>query len=87
MNTAGEVTGSFPLPTANATPLGLVSTPNGLYVSEHSANSIARLSPWGEFGRELRTKSSPDAITLGPDGALWYTSGDESKIGRLEIDR
>jgi virginiamycin B lyase len=87
MNTAGTVTGRYPLPTANATPLGLVSTRHGLYVAEHSASAIAPLRLWGGFGRELRTKSSPDAITLGPDGALWYTSGNEAKIGRLELDR
>ena len=33
-----------------------------------------------------RTKSAPDAITVGPDGALWYVSGNEGKVGRLAID-
>ena len=28
----------------------------------------------------------PADITSGPDGALWYASGNEGKIGRLEID-
>ena len=87
MNTAGKVTRRYPLPTADAVPTGLASTRHGLYVAEHSANAIAPLNPWGWYGREVRTKSSPDAITLGPDGNLWYTSGNESKIGRLKLDR
>jgi virginiamycin B lyase len=87
MNTAGKVTRRYPLPTANATPLGLAATRDGLYVGEHSASAIVSLNPWGWYDRELRTKSAPDAITIGPDGNLWYASGNESKIGRLEIDR
>ena len=38
----------------------------------------------GFFGRPVRTKSAPDAITVGPDGDLWYASGNESKIGRID---
>jgi virginiamycin B lyase len=87
MNTAGKVTRRYPLPTIDAVPLGLASTRHGLYVAEHSANAIVPLHPWGWYGREVRTKSSPDAITLGPDGNLWYTSGNESRIGRLKLDR
>ena len=87
MNTAGKVTRRYPLPTADAVPTGLAATYHGLYVAEHSANAIVALNPWGWYGREVRTKSSPDAITLGPDGNLWYTSGNESKIGRLKLDR
>ena len=44
------------------------------------------MSYGGAFSRPLRTKSAPDAITIGSDGALWYASGNEAKIGRIEID-
>ena len=73
MNTAGKVTRRLPLPTADAIPTGLASTRHRLYVAEHSASAIVPLDPWGGFGREAGTKSSPDAITVGPDGNLWYT--------------
>ena len=56
-------------------------------MAEHSASAIVGLHPWAWFGREMRTKSEPDALTVGPDGNLWYASGSESKIGRLELDR
>jgi len=39
----------------------------------------------GSFGRDVRTKSSPDGLTVGPDGALWYVSGNEGKVGRLAV--
>ena len=87
MSTAGKVTRRYPLPTANAVPIGLASTRHGLFVAEHAANAIVPLNKWGWFGREVRTKSSPDALTLGPDGNLWYTADDEDRIGRLTLDR
>ena len=86
MNPDGVVTKRFTIPTADANPVSLAATRHGLYVSEHSAGAIAPLSLGGAFGRPVRTKSSPDAITIGPDGNLWYASGNESKIGRLDID-
>ena len=86
MNTKGQVTRRSPLPIADATPVSLAPTRHGVYVSQHSLGSIGFMSYGGAFGRPLRTKSAPDAITIGPDGALWYASGNESKIGRIEID-
>ncbi len=41
----------------------------------------------GTLGRNIRVRSAPDALTLSPDGALWYVSGDEGKVGRLEPGR
>jgi len=85
MNTAGVVTKRFPIPTENANPVSLAVTRHGLYLSENSAGAIAPMSLGGAFGRPVPTKSTPDAITIGPDGNLWYASGNESKIGRLDI--
>ena len=87
MSTAGKVTRRDPLPTANANPIGLASTRHGLFVAEHAANAIVPLNKGGWFGREVRTKCSPDALTLGPDGNLWYTADNEDRIGRLTLDR
>jgi len=61
-------------------------TRHGVYISQHSAGSVGFMSYGGGFGRPLRTKSAPDAITIGPDGNLWYASGNEAKIGRVELD-
>jgi len=85
MSPAGLVTKRFTIPTADAKPVGLAATRHGLYVSEHSAGAIAPMTLGGAFGGPVRIKSSPDAITIGPDGNLWYASGDESRIGRLDI--
>jgi virginiamycin B lyase len=87
MNTEGEVTRRSALPIENATPVSLAPARHGVYVSQHSAGSIGFMSYGGYFGRPLRTKSVPDAITIGPDGNLWYASGNEATIGRIEIDR
>ncbi len=41
------------------------------------------MSYWGWFGHPVRTKSSPDALTRGPDGNVWYTADNDDSIGRL----
>ena len=87
MNAMGQVTRRPPLPTADAIPLALAATRHGVYVSQHSLSSIGFMSYGGAFGRPLGTKSAPDRITIGPDGDLWYVSGNESRIGRIDIDR
>jgi virginiamycin B lyase len=85
MTTAGTITRRTPLP-QGANPLSLAATPRGLYVAEHSLSAIGSMSYSGALGRPVTTKSAPDAITIGPDGALWYASGNEAKIGRLDLD-
>ena len=85
MSTAGVVTARFPIPTENADPLSLAVTSHGLYIAESSAGALVPMSLDGAFGRPVQTKSTPDAITVGPDGALWYAAGNEGKVGRLDI--
>jgi streptogramin lyase len=86
VRTAGEVTASFPIPRANATPLGLAAARNGdLWIAEHPTGVISRMRHDGDFRRKVRTESAPDALTLGPDGDLWYASGNEGKVGRVKI--
>jgi virginiamycin B lyase len=87
MDTSGQVTRTTPLPVENAVPLSLAATKKGVYVSQHALGSIGFMSYGGAFGRPLNTKSAPDAITVGPDGNLWYASGNEARIGRIDIDR
>jgi virginiamycin B lyase len=85
MTTSGTVTRRSPLPAADAIPTGLLATPTGILVAEHATNTIRPLSYWGWFGAPRRTKSSPDALMRGPDGAVWYTADNDDKIGRIEI--
>jgi virginiamycin B lyase len=85
MSTSGTVLKRFPLPTEYANPIGLVPTRYGLWISQHSAGTIVPMSLKGRFGRPIRTKSSPDAIALGIDGNLWYASGNEAKVGRVDL--
>jgi streptogramin lyase len=84
MTTTGQITGRTQRPAA-ANAVSLAPTRNGLYISAHSLSAIGSMSYFGALGRPVRTKSAPDAITVDPDGNLWYASGNESKIGRLEL--
>jgi len=34
----------------------------------------------------LGAKFAVPTFTTGPDGALWYVSGNEGKVGRLDVD-
>jgi virginiamycin B lyase len=85
MTTAGAVTQRLTLPTANADPLALLAGPRGrLVIAQHAARSLLVLRRDGSFGRELRLRSHPDALALGPDGDVWYVAGDEGRIGRVK---
>jgi len=87
MTAAGKVTRRFPLPTADANPVSLLPTRHGLLISEQATGLLRPINLGGWFSWPLRTKSSPGATTLGPDGNLWYASGSESTIGRVRLGR
>jgi hypothetical protein len=84
MTTAGAVAQRIAIPTPNADPLALVATRRGgLLIAQHYPRVVSRLSPYGVFRRDIRLRSHPDSLTLGPDGDLWYAAGDEGRIGRI----
>jgi len=86
MTTAGVVTNTYDIPTENANTLGLVAAPDGaLYLTE--ADGIRRMTLDGQFGRRYRVPGAylVDALTAGPDGALWFVRGSEGIVGRLDI--
>ncbi len=85
MTTQGIVTARYALPTANADPLGLAFAGDTLWIGQHSAGTLGSMAPGGVFGPDVRTKSAPDSITIGPGGDLWYASGDEGRIGRFDL--
>jgi len=87
ITTSGEVSSRYTIPAAHATPLGLAATERGLLISQHAIGTIGQMSYSGAFGRDIRLRSNPDRITLGPDGALWYASSNEGRVGRVPLDR
>jgi streptogramin lyase len=79
----GKITNTFPVPNVSRITRG----PDGnLWVTQGgSTNAIGRLTPAGpltEFPLPT-SKANPIGITLGNDGALWFTEADASKIGRI----
>ena len=85
LTTAGVVTARYALPSENANPVGLAFAGDTLWIGQHSAGTLGSMSLGGVFGRDIRTKSAPDSVTVGPGGDLWYASGDDARIGRLEL--
>lgn len=77
----------FPVPTANAQPIGIVTGLDGaLWFAEFGASKIGRISVDGEIAEFPipTTNAAPDAIVVGPDGALWFTEVLGNKIGRID---
>ncbi len=64
---------------------GIVADGSAVWVTQPDANGIARISSTGtvtEFW--LTSGSKPTAITVGPDGNLWFTeAGLPAQIGRI----
>jgi virginiamycin B lyase len=85
ITTDGVVSARYELPVENSNPLGLAFAGGELWISQHSIDRLDRMSLDGTFGRALRTKSDPDGVTIGPDGNLWYFSGNQGKVGRVDL--
>jgi streptogramin lyase len=87
---SGTIT-QFPLPTANAFLAaggGISVGPDGnIWVSEYSISKLADVTPSG-LVTEYPTPSSgaaPERLTLGADGALWFTEPGVNRIGRTSL--
>ncbi len=88
---AGATPGGF----GNAEPYSIVLGPDGaLWFTEQALGRIGRISPDGvleEFAipgppgiaRGEYGSPAPRYITVGPDGALWFTDGGDESIGRI----
>src|SRR3954463_5884429 len=44
---------------------------------------VARISPKGKLKGVYHVGGSPDSITRGPDGAMWFTMRDGNAVGRI----
>ncbi len=88
----------FTVPTANAGPFGITAGPDGnVWFTEHGANGgqppkpIGQIMPNGhinEFAASTEVPmtsklSTPDSITTGPDGNLWFTDPANDDLGKM----
>ena len=94
---AGVIT-DFQTPTPGSGPVGIVVGPDGnLWFTEHwpfyhGPNKIGRVTTQGAF-REYWVAGAPTApytagswgITVGPDGALWFTESAGNAIARFDL--
>ena len=77
----------FPIPTANSSPGGITTGPDGAGWFTENNGKIGRVTTAGVI-TELTiptANSGPQGITAGPDGALWFTNDDGASIGRITV--
>jgi virginiamycin B lyase len=79
----------YNLPSADATPQGIVFAPDGnVYVTEQGSNAIARVNPVTGAAVDFPVPT-PDSTTqsgvLGPDGAIWFIERAAAKVGRMTL--
>jgi virginiamycin B lyase len=84
MSTGGVVTRSTPLP-EGSDPLALAFTCRGPAIAEGFAFRVDFARHDGSLRRPVATKSSPSALTIGPDGNLWYASDSFAAVGRIDL--
>jgi virginiamycin B lyase len=88
----------YPLPTPGSCPGGITTGPDGaLWFTEEGTSRIGRMTTTGVVTNEFPVPTTPsalpctdpafvpplDQITVGPDGALWFTQPRDNKIGRI----
>lgn len=85
LNPRSGATTSYPVPTPDATPLGMTLGPDGaLWFTERSVDKVARMTLHGRFTEwDLTPGAFPNRITVGPDRALWFTELDTNQLGRI----
>ncbi|MGB6984879.1 MAG: hypothetical protein WBD74_02755 [Candidatus Aquilonibacter sp.] len=88
LSNAGFTECTLPLQTsATPTPYGIAAGPDGnLWVTDPASNGIWRVAPGcGSFGfYPLATaNAAPQNITVGANGALWFTEYNADKIGEI----
>jgi len=78
----------YALPYEDAGIISLVLAPNHrAYFSEQALGKIGSIDIRTGAYREYDLPSSdPLGLTLGPDGALWYTDRANAKVGRITLD-
>jgi streptogramin lyase len=79
----------YPLPTASASPTGIVTGSDGnVWSLENAANKIAMTNVTTHAVDELpipTASSNPWGIAAGPDGNIWFTERSAGRIGMVNI--
>jgi virginiamycin B lyase len=87
LNLLNQTIGQFTVPTHNSYPEGITAGPgNDMWFTEAASGKIGKINTVTHAFTEYSVSSSskPYRITLGPDGALWFTNqGYPSSIGRV----
>jgi len=76
----------YPVPTLRAAPTDITKAGDGsLWLTEKSANKVARMTPDGVFTEYAipTAASAPERITSTPSGYVWFTERYGRKIGRI----
>jgi len=80
---AGVVT-ELPLPPSDPYP-GPITAEGGLLWFRENSNALARIAPDGHLSEiSIGTADSPNEMTLGPDGFVWYSGC--TSIDQVDID-
>lgn len=88
VDTATAAVRSYPIPTTESGPVGLVRGPDGaLWFLERTTAKLGRLSPGGVFKEwTLPDGAFPNRIIVGPDHRLWFTELGTNQLGRVGSD-
>jgi streptogramin lyase len=94
VNTAGQLTGNFAIPTPNSGDYGMtVGSDGALWFTESSltVNQIGRITTNGVITDELPIPSNgpfPEegTITNGPDGNIWFNEYGNNRIGQVVLN-
>jgi hypothetical protein len=71
------------VPTASATPSGLVADSGVIYFGEAHANKLGRLDPATNLVTEWDVGQGPERLALGAAGAVYFTERWADRIGRI----
>jgi streptogramin lyase len=89
VNTAGQLTGQFNVPTPNAFAYGMtVGSDGALWFTEHTANQIGRITTDGNITEMPITTGNHiwGGITSGPDGNIWFSEYSDNHIGEVVLN-
>jgi hypothetical protein len=90
VNTAGQLTGQFNVPTPNAGAYGMtVGSDGALWFTEHNANQIGRITTDGNITEIPITTGNLiwDGITSGQNGNIWISEYSNNQIGEVVLNQ
>jgi virginiamycin B lyase len=87
VNTQGQLTGQFPIPTTNSIAYGMtVGSDGALWFTESGSNQIGRITTDGNITEiPVPTGQISNTITKGHDGNIWFSEYNSDSIGELVL--